>query len=577
MFMPNVHHISGSNQGLTVTAYRGDGSVLLGFDIDPHLTKNLAGFAIQVTSPDGKSSWLKNRLSFDKPLTSRSTPQQRQEAWTDSNKAPFQKFRWQAFPPTVMEGPYSYEATAMYFNGKDGKNLDTGPAVQVDLNLLPADFGNFQIGFTRSYVSSQAYASRFGNKPLRPEQKSLDYATASFEDQYKFLGYSARKLIFDFLNEAVSNKAISLDAFVYDIDEPDIVRLLQKLGKRLRIFMDNAPLHTESTALEPEVERRLQQSAGTANVKTGHFSRFAHYKVFVQRQNGKPVKVLTGSANFSVRGLYVQANNVLVFDDPDVAKLYGDVFDQVWKDPTTKAFASSAFAKKWSDKLLKAGLPPCAFCFSPHKDANVSLKQVADAIDAAKSSVLFAVMQLSGGGSVMQMLKAEAAKNPDLFWYGVTQNVSEKKAKDGTTEQTTGVTVRQASGKQVLVPFAFLHGNVPEPFNKEVNGGPGQVIHNKFVVVDFNDQSPAVFTGSSNLAAGGEKSNGDNLLGVYDRAIVTMYGVEAIRLVDHYQFRAALKGAKSKPLMLRANKEAWWEPYFDEKDARCSERLLFVL
>jgi hypothetical protein len=67
--------------------------------------------------------------------------------------------------------------------------------------------------------------------------------------------------------------------------------------------------------------------------------------VFIQRKGGKAIKVLTGSANFSVRGLYVQANNVLVFDDPDTAGLYGAVFDQVWKDPSTKGFDASSLSR----------------------------------------------------------------------------------------------------------------------------------------------------------------------------------------------------------------------------------------
>ncbi len=55
----------------------------------------------------------------------------------------------------------------------------------------------------------------------------------------------------------------------------------------------------------------------------------------------------------------------------------------------------------------------------------------------------------------------------------------------------------------VAVPFAYLHDKVPAPFKAEISGGPGQVIHNKFVVVDFNDSDPMVFAGSSNLAKGG--------------------------------------------------------------------------
>jgi phosphatidylserine/phosphatidylglycerophosphate/cardiolipin synthase-like enzyme len=406
--------------------------------------------------------------------------------------------------------------------------------------------------------------------------KTLDYKTADYEDQYRFLGYTARKMVFDFLNECLADRNLTVDAFVYDIDEPDIVHALQKLGGRLRIFMDDAPLHTDAKALEPEVRRRLVASAGGKNVHTGHFNRFAHDKVFIQRKNGKAVKVLTGSANFSVRGLYVQANNVLVFDDEDTAGQYADVFDQVWKDPTARGFAASALSQQWTERATSSGLPPFQLCFSPHKTSVISLKKVADAIDNAASSVLFAVMELGGAGPVLQKLKA-LATGRRVFSYGVTQNVTVKKVKGQAVESTRGVTVHGGSaGKGILVPFAFLSKNVPPPFNKEVSGGAGQVIHNKFVVVDFNGPSPAVFTGSSNLADGGEKANGDNLIAIYDRAIATLYGVEAVRLVDHFRFRAALKGATSKPLALRPNKAQWWAPYYDKKDVRFTERQVFV-
>lgn len=573
--MSNIHHTTASKSGLTVTAYRGDGSALLGFDLDEHLTKDFAGFAVRMTAPGCPPAYLKNRLSFDKPLSRDSTPDERQAAWTDSNVAPFQKFRWQHYPKGVTAGLYKYEVTAMYFAKKAGTGLEPGPSVEVAISLIPSEYVNLQVGFTRSYVSSQAYAAEFGNKDLRPG-KTLDYSTADYEKQYEFLGYSARRLVFDFLKECTEDRTISVDAFVYDIDEPDIVAAMEKLGSRLRIFMDDADLHTGPHALEPLVKGRLEKSAGAANVKHGHFSRFAHDKVFIQRKDGKPVKVLTGSANFSVRGLYVQANNVLVFDDPDTAGLYGSVFDQVWKDPSTKGFTASQVSQSWSGRTAKMGLPPFEVCFSPHKNPNVSLKKVSDAIGGAQSSVLFAVMELGGGGPVLEKLRAQSS-NRDVFTFGITQNVSTTRKKGEDVENTRSVTVHGSGrGRGVVIPFAFLSKNVPWPFRKEVNGGPGQVIHNKFVVVDFNGPDPAVFTGSSNLAEGGEKSNGDNLIAIYDRSLAILYGVEAIGLVDHFGFRAALKKATDKPLKLRLNRDEWWQAYYDPKNTKCTERRLFV-
>src|SRR5262249_58765385 len=111
-------------------------------------------------------------------------------------------------------------------------------------------------------------------------------------------------------------------------------------------------------AMEIEAKRILEGSTGPDNIKVGHFERFAHNKVIIQKKNGKAVKVLTGSANFSVRGLYVQANNVLVFDDPETADLYEQAFEQSFSDPSTAAFKNSVIAENVFE-FKGRGMPPC--------------------------------------------------------------------------------------------------------------------------------------------------------------------------------------------------------------------------
>src|SRR5262249_49423795 len=117
------------------------------------------------------------------------------------------------------------------------------------------------------------------------------------------------------------------------------------------------------------------------------------------------------------------------------------------------------------------------------------------------------------------------------------------------------------------------------PFNKEFDGGPGQTIHDKFVVIDFNDANPMVFTGSSNLADGGESQNGDNLLAISDPAVASVFAAEAVRLVDHYYFRAAVKSATSvKPLVLSASgsQQKWWQRDYDSNNIRNVQRELLA-
>jgi hypothetical protein len=130
--------------------------------------------------------------------------------------------------------------------------------------------------------------------------------------------------------------------------------------------------------------------------------------------------------------------------------------------------------------------------------------------------------------------------------------------------------------------FAALTKNVPEPFTKEFSGGPGMHIHDKFVVVDFNAENPTIFTGSSNLAAGGEKANGDSLMMLENEAIANMYAIEAVALFDHSQFRKAMQGAtKVQPFTLWYSGKPgapnpWWKPYYDTHDMKFRDRYLFA-
>ena len=129
----------------------------------------------------------------------------------------------------------------------------------------------------------------------------------------------------------------------------------------------------------------------------------------------------------------------------------------------------------------------------------------------------------------------------------------------------------------VLVVIRMTALLVPPPFNKEFEMGLAHKVHHKFVVIDFNDAEPVVFFGSSNLATLGEQSNGDNLIAVYDRAVATVFAIEAIRLVDHYAFRAAMQTATSvKPLRLRFDDEDWARAYYTPGSLKRRERLLFA-
>jgi hypothetical protein len=557
---------TGSSGGLTVAAYRGDGSVMLAFNFDRKPPADFQGFAIKCKRPDGKVTVLRNRINFTDPVTATTGPRERNDLNTGTDVAPIQKFHWIDFSSSHDPGKYAYTVSAMY--GKPGA-LAARQEVQLDLDLDFFRKGGLEIGFTRGFLSSQAYHDQFNNDPIRPEgAKSFEFDTKPFDGRYSFLGYHARPMILGFLDDCLSDASCTVDLFAYDLDEPDVIAKLVALKGRLRAVLDDAPLHSDPGAIEIAVAAKLKASAGKDRVRQGHFGRFAHCKVFVKRdKTGKPVRALAGSANFSIRGLYVQANNVLIFNDAVTAGLYGQAFDETFKafakPPDAKPgglsdFKQSAIAADWHD------VPGADYsiCFSPHAHSDISLGRPAQALAKAKSSVFFAIMGLNGGGDVIKAVTSLPDRE-DLYTFGVTQNA-----------KSSGV--RKPGGSDFSVtPFAFLKDHVPPPFNEEISGGMGQVIHDKFVVIDFNTANPRVYTGSSNLAAGGEEENGDSLIEIRDADIARLFAVNALGMFDHFRFRARQKSATAATPITLDSTGKWIGSYFTAGAAKFRERNLF--
>jgi phosphatidylserine/phosphatidylglycerophosphate/cardiolipin synthase-like enzyme len=574
---------SADNAGLHVVIYPGDNKILIAMSLgDTSINdtdKNLAGFAIW-RKCDGKAEEiLSNRIGFDSGVNNQTTAETHE--WTPSDQAPFQKFRWVDVPEDGFDVPITYRVRALYFTGQ-GHATKAGPEVTITAKPVKQLHTKFRAAFTRGFIASQAYAGKFNNKDIRPAgPKKPNFDTKPFEAQYAWLGADARVQLFDFIADCEKDRTVRVDVFAYDLDEPDVIAAICRMGKqgRLRAILDNAGLHSKpdkSGVMPVEIDsaKMIVAAAGQANVRQGHFDRYQHNKVFIKRDSGGNARrVIFGSMNFSVRGVYVQANNVVVVDDPNVSGMFAKAFDN--------AFANNVKATPFrTDKISEgymicsamdtAALPKFSLALSPHADSKVSLGPISARIRSATSSVFFAVMEPTGQGPVLASLR-EIASQPTVFSYG-------------TVETDKGLAVQSPDGEMgVMTSFAALSKNVPEPFKPETNGGAGMHIHDKFVVVDFNAANPTVFTGSSNLAAGGEQANGDSLAMIEDAAVANMFAIEAVALFDHYHFRKVMQTvtAKQPPLTLwypgKPNAPApWWKAYYDPKQIQTRDRYLFA-
>lgn len=557
---------------LSVVLWRGERMCLIAMTIEPRPAPDFVGFAIEVKSPTSTGfTALRNRLAFSYP-SGTDVNGYRQFPTTE---APLQTFRWIHFPSAPRQGAYAYRVTAMHMDAAG--TLSSGDSVTAEIELCDETApGVVDVGFTRNFASSQAFIEKFPGAATAAILPSPAAAGFDFDKSqapagvYDWLSGKANTLLWSVL-DAAKEDGTTLDVLAYDLNEPDVIARLTEIARRgsadkpaLRILIDNSKDHADPTAAESRAAAQL--AAAGALVQRHHFSRFQHNKVMVLHRDGKPERAIGGSTNYSFRGLYIQANNLLLFTAPEVVGWFAQAFELALQGPT--AWGKSSFPDVWQAAAQLPAGSNIRGCFAPHQDSALSLSPLAGAIDQATSSVFFAVAFLNQdkSGPVRQAL--DRLEDKPLFSYGIAN-------------RKTGLKLTKPDGTTGLVDFEYLAAHAPEPFRSEWSGGQGITIHHKFVVTDFNLPTAKVFAGSSNLASGGEHENGDHLLQIGDARVATSYAIEALRMFDHLHFRTKMQESGApRTITLKSpptdGSTPWFAPFYTPGNQRMRDRLLFA-
>lgn len=553
----------------TLKVHRGDGMALLAMDWkEPQPPADFVGFAIEYREPGGDRLYpLRNRITFPKGASIEGPAQ------VSSLVAPFQKFRWVHFPRNAdREGPFQYKVTPVFMN--EAGDLSYGIPQTADIVLARETYpGLLNVAFTRGFVSSQAFLERFVKdrkssiKTLLPEsaEVGIDFhpthpkATEALE----WMGFEARSAILELLQSAIDDPTAQVSAVCFELSEPVILGLMEKLKGRLRVILDDSENKAHPESAESQAAARLALSAGADHVKRQQMGRLQHNKFIVV--DGERVQAaLCGSTNFSWRGLYVQANNALVLRGKPAIQPFKDAFENYWQAPGPAAFAKSPSAR-WSHLGLKD--IDATVTFSPHSKSNAVLRSIANDIRSAKSSVFYSLAFLGiTKGAVTEAIK-EVTLRDDVFVYGIAD------------QEVEGLNVQLPSGRIAPVHPAALTKNLPEPFKSEPAGGNGVRMHHKFVVIDFNLPSARVYAGSFNFSNPADTSNGENLVLIKDRRVAVSYMVQALSLFDHYHFRLlqAESATRRKRIELlpapAPGQDPWWHASYHDPRKVLDRRL----
>lgn len=303
-------------------------------------------------------------------------------------------------------------------------------------------------------------------------------------------GDNLEEVVISYINMARENISIS----AYSFDDPDIARSLISAadrGVRIRMTIDSDYWGPEVDLLDshPNVEVFNDlKSKGYRKHSRQHHSKFivVDYNVLVS-----PVRntVITGSFNFTSVSSSLQYNNIVVVkDNPDVANMYIQEFNEEWGGGEFEFNASaSRFGRQKTD-------PPPYF----HQAGNVEVFFSYSDRNKVKDRISELLLEATN----VYLCIYSFSTNSELF--GVLYNLIDKVEVYGVFDGG------QAFGQ--FSAFPLLREKKPENF---VLDGSYRVLHNKYIVLNYNEESPEnaiVVTGSYNFSKNAEENNEENVI-----------------------------------------------------------------
>lgn len=499
--------------------------------------------------------------------------------------------------------------------------LSYGEPQDVKIELIADTYpGKMNVAFTRGFVSSKAFVKKYGGSDggvgsILPAKASegLDFKPEDPEIEEKalsWMGFEARQVILTALDAAIEDKTAEVRLLAYDFNNPEIVLRLQKLGKRVKVIIDDSDSHAAADDAETKAAAMLEKTAGKDHVQRQHMGGLQHNKVLVV--DGAKTKIaIGGSTNFSWRGLYVQNNNLVALQGQQPVDVFKAAFDNYWAHPNdTDGFYKTESAQ-WND--LGLGID-AQVTFSPHSSKAGALDGIAADIKATESSLFYSLAFLyETPGVIREAIEKKVMSNCShiltfcllysCFSGFLLQDLSSRSLSSSSPTillTYTDRTNQQVSQKGIMVygladksvggldvrhnanpPIAY-----PEELGNESAGGSGARMHHKFVVIDFNKPTARVYTGSHNFSNAADLKNAENLFLIRDARVATAYMIEAVAMFDHYEVRdhvqkkksAEAKGEKHE-IHLRLppaakGEKPWWDQYWTVKQ-KIQDREMF--
>lgn len=319
----------------------------------------------------------------------------------------------------------------------------------------------------------------------------------------------------DTLIAYINRAQLSLDIAIYNWNNTNLsnitaaVNAAYSRGVAVRVIADGASANIGLNSLNSAI-KVLRSPTGAA--PGGGFYGIMHNKfVVIDAEATDPNQpwLWTGSTNWTDDMINQDWNNVIIFQDQSMARVYKLEFEEMWGSSTLTpgivfngTTGTAKFGPNKSDNtphVVKVGGRTVNPYFSPSDGAQARLIET---INSANSSYQFSIFTFTRNEIAFALRDKATALGAASCSRGLIDD----------TSSTDG------SGSAFQIAARGMGSNI-DIFT------PAGIFHHKYIIVDQDNASsdPLVFTGSYNWSAAADQRNDENTVIVHDQLIANQY------------------------------------------------------
>ncbi|MFN8321254.1 MAG: phospholipase D-like domain-containing protein [Chitinophagales bacterium] len=452
------------------------------------------------------------------------------------------------------------------------------------------EYGNIQNAFTNGILAAQWLKHAFESNNESLSVNSIKGHITQPNDKFrKYLAGDVTGLLIKLLSEAKSGYKVRMA--LYELKDEELVAAIIANKARVEIILSNTGKKegtTEWDETNEDSRKSLKKEGVTFTNRMFNNGHIGHNKFAVLLKGNKPIKVMTGSTNWTSSGLCTQSNNAVIIDSDKVAVEYNNYWELLLADTqnftTPKPMSAStknkqgpairtANAAGGNTNTLDDGTEITTW-YSPNtkattkgKDLPPDLAYVYSNMRKVEKAIFFAAFLPSRSGklSIIEEAISIGTKDPSILVYGAISdptampNYVAPKKKSGEDEEDVveekkkpSPTVFEKGKISIVRASALTKGDLVGDFEVELLKYGHAIIHDKIVVVDPLSDKGFVVMGSHNLGYKASYENDENLLIIRNnKALVQAYMVHLLDIWEHYRFRAVMQDLKNK------HKQTW--------------------